>query len=226
MREIPPFSWQATNGWIVLSGRVDSLSEIRARALSRCDASGAIAYISLAEDLGDALMDDMAELGATTGYLVDLEEADNNEVYERLSSAAMIVIEAERPYEDLLPLLRGTALHAMKEALNRGSLILLEAAAAATAGQYILDSAGEIAAGLGLLQNALIVANTLAIDDSSLLTSVRLQMADTTFVGLPPGSALALGPEGAIETWGERQVSISLGNLAGSSVEIERYWAG
>ena len=94
MSEQAPLQWLPSNGWIVLSGRADALSEIRAQALSRHNASGAIAYISLADDLGDELMDDMAELGAASGYLVDLEEQDNNEIYERLSVAAMVVIDA------------------------------------------------------------------------------------------------------------------------------------
>ena len=226
MRQLAPFSWLSTNGWLVLSGSADALSEIRARALSRCDANGAIAYISLADDLGDALMDDMAELGAASGYLVNLHEADNNDIYERLSSAAMIVVEAEAPSEALLPLLRRTALHAMKAALKLGGLILLEGGAAGTAGQYCLDSAGQIVAGLGLAQNALIAADALSLDDSSRLRHARLQMPDATFVAIAPGSALALGPQGAIETWGGRQVSVSLGNLAGLAAQVERDWAG
>ena len=221
----PPFSWRASNGWIVLSGRVDALSEIRARALSRCDASGAIAYISLNADLGDALMDDMAELGAASGYLVDLAEGDNNEIYERLSSAAMIVIEADCPSDRLERLLRHTALHAMNEALNRGALILLEGSAAATAGEFILDSSGRLAAGLGFVQNALIASDAQAISQAELLRSVRLQLQGKSLLGLAPGSALALGPAGRIETWGEAQVSISLCDLAAHSIEAEQDWA-
>lgn len=221
MRESAPFSWQAASGWLVLSGSADSLSEIRARALSRCDASGAIAYISLAGDLGDTLMDDMAELGASSGYLVDLEEADNNEVYERLDNAAMIVIEAPGAGDELCRLLRRTGIHAMKNALNRGSMILLEGAAAACAGEYMLDAAGQVAAGLGFVQNALIVSDTPGLSENERLRAVRLQMPAAAFIGLAAGAALALGPDRAIETWGERQVTISLGNLAPAPAEYE-----
>ena len=147
MREAAPFNWRSANGWIVLSGHADYLSEIRARALSRAIAGGAIAYISLADDMGDALMDDMAELGATTGYLVDLEENDNNEVYERLSTAAMIVLQADGAADLLMQLLRRTAVHALKEALNRGGLILFEGDAAAVAGELAVDQRGESVAG-------------------------------------------------------------------------------
>ena len=214
MRAAPPFSWLATPGWIILSGSADALGEIRARALSRCDASGDIAYISLAPDRGDALMDDLAELGAASGYLVDLDEADSNEVYERLSNAAMIVIEAPASCPGLLPLLRITAAHAMKEALQRGALILLEGAAAAALGEFALEAGGALAAGLGYVQNTLICAQSAEADEQASLMELRRDMPEATFVTLPGGAALALGPGGAIETWGERQVSISLGSLA------------
>lgn len=224
MGAISPFSWQAENGWLVLSGGVDALGDIRGRALSRSEASGDIVYISLADDLGDSLMDDMAELGATSGYLLDIEEADNNEVYERLSGAVMIVIEANGRGPDLLRLLRRTAVHPLKDALNRGGLVLLEGAAAATAGEYSLDSAGQIVAGLGLLQGALVVADSFGFDDKH-LRSIQLQWPKVTFLSLAAGTALVLGPDGAIETWGDRQVSISLGDLAGAFAESERDWA-
>ena len=210
MRPAAPLSWHEAQGWLILSGRADALSEIRARALSRCQASGDIAYISLAPDQGDALMDDMAELGATSGYIVDLFETDNNEIYERLSNAAMIVIEAEDAGDQLLPLLRSTASYAMKQAWQDGSLILLEGAAAATAGERMLDDRGQLNKGLGWVKGVLMAPDSPGIDDSA-SSRLRREMPDLTIVSLPPGSALALGPMGSIETWGERQISISLG---------------
>ena len=152
MSDQAPLAWLPSKGWIVLSGRADPLSEIRAQALSRHNAGGAIAYITLADDLGDELMDDMAELGAASGYLVDLDEQDNNEIYERLSGAAMIVVDADGQGGRLLRLLRRTAIHALKEALNRGALILFEGEAAAIAGEFALTADDRIESGLNLLQ--------------------------------------------------------------------------
>ena len=212
MFELAPFSWLPSNGWLVLSGRADALGEIRALALSRHNARDAIAYISLADDLGDALMDDMAELGATSGYLVDLEEQDKNEIYELLSAAAMIVIEADGGGDRLLRLLRHTAVHAMKEALSHGALILLEGAAATTAGQYILGTDDRVDSGLNFLYNALVVTEVSSVAEHAALRCARVQMPDAVFIGLASGSALALGPDEQLETWGESQVAISLGD--------------
>lgn len=210
MSDLAPLKWPPSQGWIVLSGRADPLSEIRAQALSRHNASGAIAYITLADDLGDELMDDMAELGAASGYLVDLEAHDNNEVYERLSGAAMIVVDAAEQGDRLLRLLRRTAIHALKEALNRGGLLFFEGAAAALVGEFILAADNRIASGLNLLQNALVATDVSSIAGDEALRAARSELPDAIFVGLESGSALALGPEGQIEAWGERQVAISL----------------
>ena len=75
------------------------------------------------------------------------------------------------------------------------------------------------------MRNALITSDTLAIGEDELLRSVRLQLPDKIFLGLGPGSALVLGPDGRIETWGEAQVSISLSDLATDAVDVERDWA-
>ncbi len=197
-----PFSWLDCNGWIVLSGYPDALSEIRARALNRYDGAGAIAYISLASDRGDALMDDMAELGAPAGYLVDLEASDNNEVYERLAAAGMIVIEAA-PYADALgSLTTQTVSSALKVALERGALILFEGGAAAIA--------GEAGGGLNFVRNALITAPVDAFAEPELPRRNGREPKLGVVMALARGSALALGPAGRIETWGDGEVTISL----------------
>ena len=212
-----PFSWLDSNGWIVLSGPPDALSEIRAQALSRYDGAGAIAYISLAPDLGDALMDDMAELGAPTGYLVDLEASDNNEIYERLAAAGMIVIEAERDSPELGRLLTQTVASALKTALERGALILFEGAAAALASDGRFSVAGG---GLNVVQNALITARHEGEAERDFARVDRRDLQGAAVMGLARGSALALGPGRQIETWGRRRRHHQPGRSAGAGSSV------
>ena len=157
MPEGLPLSWVESSGWIVLSGSVDPRSETRSLALSRHFADGPIAYVSFSDDMGDDLMDDMLELGAPAGYLVDWDERDNNEVYERLSTAGMVVISADRASEGLSRFVSHTVAHALKEALRRGAVILFEGAAAGAAGEYRLAENGGIAPGLELVGNTLVL---------------------------------------------------------------------
>lgn len=210
MSTATPFSWLDSNGWLVLSGKPDALGDIRARSLSRYDGSSAIAYISLAADLGDALMDDMAELGAPSGYLVDLEACDNNEIYERLSAAGMIVIEADRNSEALEGLISQTVVSALKAALERGALILFEGAAASIAGERRLNARGEWTTGLNFIQNALIALSADCDAQDALPRAEHGAPLDVPVMVFAPGAALALGPARQIETWGDGEVTISL----------------
>ncbi len=212
MRGRLPISWLESNGWLVLSGSADSRSEIRAQALSRASADGAIAYVSLADDLGDALMDDLAELGAPTGYLVDLEEGDNNEIYERLRAAGMIVIEPGRNIQQLKRLMSPTVVHALKEALRRGALVLFEGLAATLAGEYVLRSNGDIAKGLGFVSHVYVAADVSSILETEAAQKVHLAQPEAVFIAIDRGAALVLGPNKHIETWGERRVTFSLGS--------------
>lgn len=207
-----PFTWLDSNGWLVLSGPPDALSEIRAQALSRYDGAGALAYISLAPDLGDALMDDMAELGAPAGYLVDLEDPDNNEIYQRLSAAGMIIIEAHRHPDRLRNLMSHTVASALKSALEHGAVILFEGEAAALAGQHQLTAAGELTAGLNFVGNALVATVADNAAESTLARNIQRQLPHSSILGLARGAALALGPARQLETWGAGDITITLNN--------------
>ncbi len=214
-----PFRWSETQGWLALSGGAHPLSEVRARALSRCGAGAIIAYISLAEDLGDALMDDLAELGGPTGYLVDLDEQDNNEIYERISSAGMIVIEANCS-EELRRALTQTAVHALKQALAGGAIVLCEGAAASLFGERRLSASGNLLRGLDFVQGAVILSPADASTDEA-ARRVQEALPDLAVIGLAPGAALALGPGQQLETWGRQDVTIRLGAFETAMTGVE-----
>lgn len=216
MLDATPFTWHDSNGWLILSGPPDALSEIRAQSLSRYDGAGALAYVSLAPDLGDALMDDMAELGASAGYLVNLEDPDNNEIYERLSAAGMIVIDAYHHPDRLHKQMSHTVTSAMKSALEHGALILFEGSAASIAGEHRLTAAGKLTAGLNFVSNALIATIADNPDQATLARNVHRQLPDNSILGLARGAALALGPARQLETWGDGDVIITLSDHSGN----------
>ena len=207
-----PFSWLETNGWLILSGSRDSLSEIRAQALSRLNVDGAVAYISLAGDLGDSLMEDMVELGAPTGYFVDLEDDDNNEIYERLKAASLIVIEPGHSIITLKKLMTQTVIRALKEALNLGAFILFEGIASDLMGEHVITVDGQVLKGLSFVNNVFISSDVDSILDITDGQKIYSTAPQTVFIGIPYGSALILGPNGYIETWGDKQVTVSLGS--------------
>lgn len=207
-----PIRWLESYGWLVLSGSADPHSEIRALALSRCDASGAVAYISLAEDFGDALMDDLADLGAPAGYLVDLEDQDNNEIHERLSGAGMIIIEAGDDIHRLKRLMTQTVMHALKGALQDGALILFEGSAATLAGSYYVDRSGNVASAFKLVEEVFVAVDVRSFLGTEPAQLVLQKRPNAVGVAIDRGSALVLGPEKRIESWGEQQITFSLGD--------------
>ena len=211
MRAGFPISWLESNGWLALSGAADRRSEIRAQALSRANADGAIAYISLAGDMGDALMDDLAELGAPTGYLVDLADSDNNAIHERLRAAGMIVIEPGEDIRQLKRLMSQTVAHALKEALNHGALILFEGLAATLAGEYIVQSNG-MAKGLKFVRNVYIASDVSSVLETQAAQKVYLAQPEAALIAIDRGAALVLGPNQHIETWGKPQIVFRLGS--------------
>lgn len=213
-----PISWPETNGWLVLSAETDTSSEIRSLALARCNASGAIAYISFETDRGDALIEDMAELGAPAGYLVDLEDSDNNAIHERLSSAGMVVIEAGNDIDRMKRLMTHTVVHALKETLEYGALVLMEGLASTLAGSSLIDGRGEIGAGLKIVDNAAILTEVGGIAESEAAQRILLAQPDMVCIAIERGAALALGPQGQIETWGESAVTFSLGAMTNEVV--------
>lgn len=223
MSAILPISWLESSGWLVLSAVADPLSEIRSLALGRCNVSGAIAYISFAADDGDALIDDMAELGAPTGYLVNLLENDNNAIYERISSAGMIVIEAGDDIDRMKRLMTHTVVHALKEALEYGALVLLEGLASTLAGSVLIDGNGDVGDGLKLVQSAAIVTEVGSVSQSEVAQRILLTQSEMVCIAIERGAALVLGPEGHIETWGNNSVTFSLGSMTtegNGSIEI------
>jgi hypothetical protein len=70
MNQQGPLRWITGKGWLILSAASPD-SDIRSQTLARADAEGVVVYASFADDRGDALMDDMEDLGAITGYLFE-----------------------------------------------------------------------------------------------------------------------------------------------------------
>lgn len=198
-------------GWLVFSGGNDALSEVRAQALSRAKIFGQVAYISLAEDSGDALMDDMEDLGARTGYFVDLEYDSSDEIVEQLQTSSMIVVEIGSSVDALHRLLQGAALDGIREAYQRGAVILLEGLTINLFGRWVVSDNGELLDGFNWVKDAFVEPESMGVEDSRAVRAVLAEIADAVAINVPIGSALALGPDSQVELWGEQRVTISLG---------------
>lgn len=204
--------WPSGEGWLVLSGGADSLGTVRAQVLRKAQPDGGVAYIGLSADDADEIMDDMAELGAPTGYFVDIMAEDDETIRSEIDEAAVIVIPGEFPVETLRSALLGAAIEAMRSAYEKGAVVLAEGRSAALFGAVAVDEGSDVIQGLNWLEGAYIVPGITSISESGEARSALASHAADVVIGIMEGAALALGPSGIVETWGDARVSIGLGS--------------
>jgi hypothetical protein len=197
------FHWRDGRGWLIFSGGGDD--DIRAQALGRDDADGGVACVSLSGD-SDELLDDISDLGAPSGFIVDLFGEDDQSLQDKLSQAGMVIITGGSSPQDARSALQGVALEAIDAAYRNGAIILLEDMSAMAFGAWIIGD--EIEQGLGWLEGAVLTGVNNA---ATYAIPVFETQPSAIAVAIMQGSALALGPDGQIESWGQREVTIALG---------------
>ncbi|NWF70118.1 MAG: hypothetical protein HXY40_13620 [Chloroflexi bacterium] len=208
--------WIAGSGWLVLAGGADD--EIRASALARGSSDGHSVYLSFGDDVpgqiseSERLQEDLEDLGAGAGYQVDVLAEDDETLAARLADAGLVVISSSRSVDDLRSGLLGAAVKGMRQAYENGALIYAEGLGAAVFGAHVLLENGKLAAGLAWVEHALVVPGMRSVQQSVRVQEVLKSQGDTLAIGIAAGSALALGPAGALETWGAKQVTITLGS--------------
>jgi len=203
------FHWLDGRGWLVFSGGAND--EIRAQALGRAAADGGVACIALSGD-PDLLLDDIADLGAPSGYVVDVFGEDDESLHEKLAQAGMVIVGGGVSPADVRGALHGAALEGIQAAYANGGLILLEGFSASAFGAWLIDGS-DIKPGLSWLAGALLTGVDKAADAAKPIFKAQ---PGAIAVGVMPGSALALGPDGEIDIWGRREVTVALGPSVGT----------
>lgn len=206
------FQYLAGRGWLIFSGGHVDGSPIRAKAIARARSYGITAYISTADDDGDALMEDMEDLGARAGYFIDLELDESESVIQELETASLIVIEVGSSLDHLYKRLRGAIVEGIKRAYERGGVILLEGLVANLFGQWMMSDTGQIVTGFDWVHQAFIEPQSAGVQDSRAVQMVLEKIPDAIAINIERGSALALGADNQIEVWGaQKKVTLSLG---------------
>lgn len=205
------FRWLDGSGWLVLSGGDTPESTIRARALGKIAADGGVAYVTMSGDIETAekALDDLVELGAPSGYLVDIHAEDDRTIQSKLSEAGMVMIEASRSAAAARSLLMGAPIEGIQIAYENGAVVLAEELSTMPFGTWVTLETGDLKDGLEWLSSALIAPGV--TDVAAWARGLLLEQPSAYAIGIGTGSALALGPAGEIETWGERRVTVALG---------------
>lgn len=205
------FRWRDGRGWLILAPGAAGDSDVRARAVQRASADGALAVATLSGDqrAADRLLDDLEEMGAPSGYIVDLLSEDDATVENRLAETSIVVIEMGSDLRQVRSALVGAAETGLRIAFANGGVILAEGLSAVMFGRWALQTNGALLEALGWLDDALIVPAT---PDLSTFARPVLQAHEAAYaVGIGAGTALALGPDGQVEVWGRREIAVTLG---------------
>jgi hypothetical protein len=209
------FRWRTGLGWLVLSGggprEDEDTLNIEAEMLNYTVSQGPIAYIWAASDLesADHHMDVLRDLGARTGYLVDVLTEEDAALSRQLSEAGIIILGDGPRQETLRDALIGTALRSLEDAYSRGATLYAVGASAALLGAQILNGEALIP-GFNWLANALIWPGYTPDQAGRLRNGVQ-QITNGYGLGIGQGAALALGPNNEVEVWGNKAIIVSLG---------------
>ena len=211
--------WREGRGWIVLSGSGDyrageiaGVDDIEAQAIGRASGGKPVAYIFAASDVesADEHLASLEDLGAPTGYLVDVQSEDDDTLRQQLQEAGLIVIGDGPNLDDLRSSLMGAAIEGVASAFDDGAVILAEGAGAKVLGTLLTGANSK--PGLAWVNGAA-VAPTFDTDIARQdLRDLLVAHPDAYGLGIGTGSALVLGPQGEIEAWGKRQITVMLGN--------------
>ncbi len=205
------FRWKEGSGWLVLAGGTTNASEIRAQVLGRASAEGGVAYISLNPE-DDSVLDDMEDLGAPAGFLVDILREDDETIVKQLQEASILVIQDSTDLVTLLSALRGAAERGLAAAYERGAIVLVEGLSTHIFGTWVIVDTGEPISGLSWLTEGLILPGITSIADSEIARMLLKANPTAIAVGIGSGSALALGPEQRLDVWGDKEITVALGS--------------
>ncbi|HLY25371.1 MAG TPA: hypothetical protein VKQ72_03460 [Aggregatilineales bacterium] len=207
------FRWRDGAGWLILSGGDDPNSadstEIEAETLARLAPGDPLAYIWAAGNVEDAdeRLTALEELGAPTGFLVDIMTEDDETLRRQLSEAALIVLGDGPDGAQLRSSLLGAALDGISAAYERGAVILGVGSGSAVLGGFLGEKDG-----LKWVERAIIQPHYELEASAAALRAQLANHPEAYGLGIGTGSALALGPQGEVAAWGKKQITVALGS--------------
>ncbi|MBC7811944.1 MAG: hypothetical protein H7175_12390 [Burkholderiales bacterium] len=210
--------WLDGRGWLIFSGASEAGSDIRATALERAAADGGVAYVWIGDDAakaeiqGDELLDDFESLGAPSGYMVNVLTEDDDTIRDRLSEASVIVVGGDATISTIRSALLGAAAEGIQAAFENGAVVLVEGTGIVLFGSWLLLETEILTAGMEWLNNALMLPGVTSVAQSIEAQEILRGQPAAIAVGIGAGSALALGPDGELEVWGQGQVTIAFGS--------------
>ncbi len=211
------FRWKEGRGWLVLAS--GAATEVRGMALTRLAADGGIACVAVGQDsaVADVILDDFADLGAPSGYVVDLQSEDDETLLNRLGEASLIVLNGNSAPSEARSELVGAAIEGIAQAYQNGAVILAEGSASVVFGLQLYDR--DDITGFNWLEDAILLPGIEVEGVEAFATNALQEYPDRLAIMIGDESAMAFGGDGQIEAWGLQQITLRLGAAFGQNTE-------
>ncbi|MFZ4826232.1 MAG: hypothetical protein ACOYLB_02650 [Phototrophicaceae bacterium] len=215
------FEWKDGAGGLIFSGYPNASSSVRPTVLERVHSDGGVAYVCMDGDIQvtEQVLDDFQELGAPSGYVVDLLADDDDTLYQRLVEASLIVLSSTRLHPALShAYLLGAAIKGLEVAYQGGASLYVEGGAVSAFGKLLATDHNEVIHGFDWLKNALLVATHPNLGDFE--KDMRAILDTEPFImhlKLGMDSAIAFAPSGEFSLMGNREITMSLGTVFGDA---------
>ncbi len=221
MPQRPPLAWADGEGWIVLVGGGDrrhgEVDEITAHILSRVNLDRPILVLLAegSETEAAEILDHYTASGGPGGYTLVLESVEDERLHrpdflDLIAEAGLLHLEGD-PVRLTQALRRSPALGRIVAAFATMQGLTLVGfgggarALGAWAGSPARDTLSD--RGLNFVHQTLIVPHFTGTEAHPDLRTLLAHHPQALGLGLPDGSALALGPRGEVESWGEAAIT-------------------
>jgi len=220
MTRAGPLSWATGLGWFVLHGgrgpQGEGQAQIDDRILALADFSRPIVYLPTAGEspaVGESILEDYASLGAPRGYVVPVFEeagARREENCTLLAEAGVVILGDGDALRLVRVLKDSLALRGIAEAFISGAVIAGVGAGAACMGERLVRADGPDGSeqGWGWVESAVIIPRFTGSAQQSDLQALLRARPGLIGLGIPQETALALGPQGEVETWGLSEATV------------------
>jgi cyanophycinase len=232
MTQAGPLHWRTGAGWLVLAGggrwQTGETGAIDAAVLGWANLDLPIAVLLAAggsSSDGEALLEYYGDLGGPSGYILPIRSAADAQRAENcrlLAEAGLIYIDDGPDLPGLIQTLRESpALAALGHAFDSGAAVVGIGSGAVALGAWAIaqNAADPILPGWSWLPGIVVEPHFTGTESSNRLRSLLNAHPNCLGLGIPDGVALALGPDGRVETVGEEQVTVVLGKMDHKSEE-------
>ncbi len=219
-----PLQWVDGNGWLVLSGGGDwrrgdtDVVDAQILAVANLDRPMVVLLSDGPLLEAESVLDHFTTLGGSGGEAFVLSELDDEDLASgrlvaALEDAGVLYLGGDDPLA-LVHRLRDTP--ALRNLVGgfagfQGMILVGVNAGAMALGAWIgaENEAGDVidVPGLNFVRSAVVAAHFTRTEEAALLQALLKKHSGFVGLGIPQGTALALGPRGEVKTWGTGEVT-------------------